>query len=66
MNPCHWFGNDYKPVLIGLQHDRFVEFYHCIELYHLPMEIFKMLCECWLIAEVLDAKHRLNRYRLPK
>lgn len=59
-----WYGSSYKTFEIGLQQDRFVEFYKCYD--NLPPDIFKLLCQYWFEAEVLDAKQRLQQYDIFK
>lgn len=58
----------YKPLLTGINHDKFQAFMDCrknIEyISNLPKEIFCLICEYWLKYEVEDARKRLNNLKI--
>ena len=60
-NPREWYGPDYKPVIVGIDNDRFSAFANVCRNTGLsiPLEIFKILCYYWLVAEATDAKNKL-------
>ncbi len=61
-NPRDWYGVHYQSFQVGLQDDRFVQFYQCAIQYNIPKDIFNILCTYWFLAEVSDAKDRLSIY----
>lgn len=62
VHPREWYGENYKPTVIGINMERMQAFMDCrknIEFMQVPNEIFKLLCYFWLRAEVCDARQRL-------
>ena len=60
-NPREWYGDNYKPVIIGISDYRFTAFKEvCMKTgFQIPTEIFKILCDWWLVAEDTNAKNKL-------
>jgi len=58
----------YKPLVIGINMDKFQAFMDCRKnveyIYNLPNELFKLICDYWLKYDVEDAKQRLLSYKI--
>lgn len=64
-NPREWYGENYLSVEIGLKMDRFQAWMDCIkniEYMNIPKDIFRIICNYWLKAEVDMARDRLFSY----
>lgn len=62
-NPRKWYGEHYQSVEVGLKMDKFQALMDCRKnIYYInnvPTEIFKIICEYWLKAEVDLARDKL-------
>lgn len=56
-NPREWYGENYKPVIVGISNDRIKSFRLCFTNY--PQDMLDLICSWWLVAEVTDAKNSL-------
>ena len=67
-DPRKWYGDIYESVEVGLNMDRFQAWMDCRKnidyINNLPNELFKCICNYWLIAETRDAYDRLFSYVL--
>ncbi len=64
--PNTFYGKYHVRTQVGLDHDRFVQFYHCALMYNIPKDLFRLLCHYWLDAEYTDAHNRLMKYAQPQ
>ena len=59
----------YKPLIIGIDINRFQAFMDCRKnveyISNLPKEIFRLICEFWLEYEANDARNRLLMLKKP-
>lgn len=63
VDPREWYGDNYKPVIIGINMPRFQAVMDCRKnidyISILPKEIFKLICQYWFEFEVEAARERL-------
>lgn len=61
-DPREWYGENYQSVEVGLKMDRFQALMDCkknIDYMDIPNDIFKIICNWWLKAEVDLARNYL-------
>lgn len=61
-DPRKWYGNDYKPVEAGIKTSCLKAFIECtknISYMNVPNDVFRLLCDYWLKAEVDLAREYL-------
>lgn len=62
-DPREWYGKDYYPLEVGINMEQFQALMDCIKnieyMNIIPYDVFKIICEYWVVAEAIDARKRL-------
>ena len=57
-HPSKWYKDYYTPVVSGIKTDRYVIFRLCCKNFKVSKDVFKLLMDWWIIAEVNDFERK--------